>query len=1007
VLVTALALRTLPKPSLRVLETMNGTNGLSEGRGGTKKAVLAKHERIREFDIREEKNVQEFFFVENVLRRFRNRDRFDDDVDDDDYDEQSVVYCDRGAAKAIKGTVGFRKFLRVTNCQTVLDLEAEDSDVSDDDDSFARNVRDGARAKADAAVVFFISRTLAYSGRRILDLVERRHRRAKTVTVFVSIAREAEAASAMDVREAVLACKSDCERAIMDMLVNDDDSSDTVSTINTINTINNNKKEEGEDDNGDEKQEQKKNDKEEDDWDEDWGDDDWEDKQKEKDANELKTTVMNKSLQKVVIQFFPGTIVEPLGPNAFIFPKYSAASGGESSSSSSLLDYDFNFKAIKETKGNNNNNNNNNNNKSNNQTFTVQQKLSIIGSQLDAFVTHSLGFHDEDRVDFYALGPIAKKIARDCLDRKDQKIPNEDNEFDPLAILGDNAFKSIDEKFRRSKKTCCVMLVDRALDLASASTVFTDSFYGRMDEVSATTSELFSSLDAEYQDDDKNISNNDNNETAHRALEEELSRMSFRDACRKVSRLLSEAARVEGVNVESVLANADKKEMYKNSNNDITSARLIALRDAITNCLENTNNNSHHHHHHRWTLRLATVCAAALALEEETTSDKIGNIRTLAGTAYAFGPSGVAAEIISALTGKRKQVCSGVSCAKAFAYVTCGMTLAGEAAARIFSSAADDMLKRRDYDDNNDINNNSKKEIFTREDLKAIEEALKCAICECVWADNDSSEKTEENFIFLGEELYNAISEARDHCKQNTPPVDIIDNNNEEEETDGWSDDDGWSVDDDISTNKKPPQKSTRVELPDDVRLFLDDFIREKALFTSTYELITSSRVISSRSNNPSSISIDGVNNVTIPLKHSHGSLIENDGAFTSLVSDITSRVASANDNSGCCKDAERITASGSIGSLLASTAATAGGFVKGFGSGLGRLAGNVLDKVSSTVANSRKPSDCDCFVLFVVGGILNDEIMAAKNAWRENGGDATGRTLIIGGTHSICHHYR
>ena len=149
------------------------------------------------------------------------------------------------------------------------------------------------------------------------------------------------------------------------------------------------------------------------------------------------------------------------------------------------------------------------------------------------------------------------------------------------------------------------------------------------------------------------------------------------------------------------------------------------------------------------------------------------------------------------------------------------------------------------------------------------------------------------------------------------------------------------------------------------------------------------------------------MNNVTIPLKHSHGSLIENDGAFTSLVSDITSRVASANDNSGCCKDAERITASGSIGSLLASTAATAGGFVKGFGSGLGRLAGNVLDKVSSTVANSRKPSDCDCFVLFVVGGILNDEIMAAKNAWRENGGDATGRTLIIGGTHSICHHYR
>ena len=55
-----------------------------------------------------------------------------------------------------------------------------------------------------------------------------------------------------------------------------------------------------------------------------------------------------------------------------------------------------------------------------------------------------------------------------------------------------------------------------------------DSFYGRINEV-ASTNGAFSSLDAEKQVSD---------ETAHRALEEELSRMSFRDACRKVSRLL-------------------------------------------------------------------------------------------------------------------------------------------------------------------------------------------------------------------------------------------------------------------------------------------------------------------------------------------------------------------------------------------------------------------------------------------------------------------------------------
>ena len=210
--------------------------------------------------------------------------------------------------------------------------------------------------------------------------------------------------------------------------------------------------------------------------------------------------------------------------------------------------------------------------------------------------------------------------------------------------------------------------------------------------------------------------------------------------------------------------------------------------------------------------------------------------------------------------------------------------------------------------------------------------------------------------------------------------------------------------DDPLLVHPPPSLKTPRVELPDDVRLFLDDFVQDKALFTSTCELIVSSRVICREKTSTSGEGMMNNATVSIPLKHSRGSLIENDGAFTSLIADIASRVASSNDTSGCCKDAERITASGSIGTLLASATSTAGGFVKGFGSGLGRLAGNVLDKVSSTVSNSRKPSDCDCFVLFVVGGVFKDEIMAAKNAWRENGGEASGRLLLVGGTNVLSH---
>ena len=134
-----------------------------------------------------------------------------------------------------------------------------------------------------------------------------------------------------------------------------------------------------------------------------------------------------------------------------------------------------------------------------------------------------------------------------------------------------------------------------------ASVVFTDSFYGRVDEV-ASTSKMFSSLDAEKQ--------TTSDESAYRALEEELSRMSFRDACRKVSRLLSEAARMDGVHAESVIANADAQMSDKNVNNDITSARLHA-RQAILSGVEssdgshNSNNKNENSNRHQWALRLS------------------------------------------------------------------------------------------------------------------------------------------------------------------------------------------------------------------------------------------------------------------------------------------------------------------------------------------------------------------------------------------------------------------
>ncbi len=90
----------------------------------------------------------------------------------------------------------------------------------------------------------------------------------------------------------------------------------------------------------------KEEEEEEDDWDEDWGDDDWEDKQKEKASAALENTISTTAAQKVVIQFFPGTIITPLGPSAFRFPTSSAAGEfaldyfGLSSSSAAELEED-------------------------------------------------------------------------------------------------------------------------------------------------------------------------------------------------------------------------------------------------------------------------------------------------------------------------------------------------------------------------------------------------------------------------------------------------------------------------------------------------------------------------------------------------------------------------------------------------------------------------------------------------------------------------------------------
>ena len=63
--------------------------------------------------------------------------------------------------------------------------------------------------------------------------------------------------------------------------------------------------------------------------------------------------------------------------------------------------------------------------------------------------------------------------------------------------------------------------------------------------------------------------------------------------------------------------------------------------------------------------------------------------------------------------------------------LACGMTLAGETVAR--ESSTDAAMHQMDVNDSALFMDSNNGEIFTREDAKAIEDALKCAICECVW----------------------------------------------------------------------------------------------------------------------------------------------------------------------------------------------------------------------------------------------------------------------------------
>ena len=159
----------------------------------------------------------------------------------------------------------------------------------------------------------------------------------------------------------------------------------------------------------------------------------------------------------------------------------------------------------------------------------------------------------------------------------------------------------------------------------------------------------------------------------------------------------------------------------------------------------------------------------------------------------------------------------GVSCARLFAYVACGMTLAGETVAR--ESSTDAAMHQMDVNDSALFMDSNNGEIFTREDAKAIEDALKCAICECVW--NGGEDKHRENITVLGKELYDAISEVRGYKKEGGEEDASRDEKTEvetgkEDADDAWNNgDDGWSVDDDpLLVNLPSSSQAPRIQLP-------------------------------------------------------------------------------------------------------------------------------------------------------------------------------------------------
>ena len=222
-------------------------------------------------------------------------------------DERAIAFVDESSGDSLRNGVGLSAFLDLTGCSNVVDMTlTEEFSMKD-----VRSIRTGERVAPTAPLVFFIGTTLAESGEKIVRICGERPE-ASMVTVLVSTCKETQHAGAREVREAFDLCVKDVERLILEKIGGNGDGG----------TNNNNASGIGE---GEEQQQKPAESKEEeDDWDEDWGDDDWEDKQKEKASAALENTILATVSQKVVIQFFPGTIVAPLGPSAFRFPTSSA-----------------------------------------------------------------------------------------------------------------------------------------------------------------------------------------------------------------------------------------------------------------------------------------------------------------------------------------------------------------------------------------------------------------------------------------------------------------------------------------------------------------------------------------------------------------------------------------------------------------------------------------------------------------------------------------------------------